>query len=88
MSNKWLAVALLGCGISSSPLIHAKDPEPVKAADAKPDKPRKDDDINLPAFPADKTVHQAVILDGRELKYEATVGSLLPASARSKRAGW
>jgi carboxypeptidase C (cathepsin A) len=40
------------------------------------DKPHKDDDIKLPPFPGDKTVHQAVSLAGRTLKYDATVGSL------------
>src|ERR1700677_2811720 len=36
----------------------------------------KDDDIKLPPFPADKTVRQSIHLGGRELKYDATVGSL------------
>jgi carboxypeptidase C (cathepsin A) len=69
-------VTLLCGGILISPIIHAKDPEPAKQGDAKAEKPRKDDDMNLPQFPADKTVHQSMTLDGRELKYEATVGSL------------
>jgi len=38
--------------------------------------PAKDDEIKLPPFPADKTVRQAIQLGHRELKYDATVGSL------------
>ena len=41
-----------------------------------PGQPAKDDDIKLPPFPADKTVRQSIQLGGRELKYDATVGSL------------
>jgi carboxypeptidase C (cathepsin A) len=36
----------------------------------------KDDELKLPPFPADKTVHQSMQLGGRILKYDATVGSL------------
>lgn len=46
-------------------------------AGAKDDKgSSKDDDIKLPPFPADKTIHQSLQLGGRTLKYDATVGSL------------
>jgi carboxypeptidase C (cathepsin A) len=36
----------------------------------------KDDEVKLPPFPADKTVHQSMQLGGRTVKYDATVGSL------------
>ena len=35
-----------------------------------------EDDIKLPPFPQDKTVHQSLQLGGRVLNYNATVGSL------------
>ena len=82
MLRKWVPVALLVCGLLAVPATFAKDKEPTKAADdAKagdkaPEKAHKDDDINLPPFPADRTVHQGMSLDGHELKYDATVGSL------------
>jgi len=78
MLKRWLPAVLLACGVVSAPVTFAKDKEPPKAADdAKAsDKGHKDDDINLPAFPADKTVRQSITLDGHELKYEATLGSL------------
>jgi carboxypeptidase C (cathepsin A) len=82
LKNYFLSALLLACGLLIVPTTFAKDPDPAKVADAaksgdKADKPpHKDDDINLPPFPADKTVRQSVTLDGRELKYDATVGSL------------
>src|SRR5580698_5997345 len=79
MLRNFLPALMLACGLLAAPTTFAKDPEPAKA-DApkgeKADKPHKDDDINLPPFPADKTVRQSVTLDGHELKYDATVGSL------------
>jgi carboxypeptidase C (cathepsin A) len=76
-----LPVMMLACALLVAPTTFAKDPEPNKAGDAakngdKADKSHKDDEINLPPFPADKTVRQSVTLDGRELKYDATAGSL------------
>ncbi len=84
MLKDFLPAMMLACGLLIAPTTFAKDPEPAKAADAakagdasKPGaKADKNDDINLPPFPADKTVHQSMMLDGRELKYDATVGSL------------
>ena len=86
MLKKWLPAVMLACGILTVPTTFAKDKEPTKAADdaqgankggeKPPDRAHKDDDSNLPPFPADKTVHQAMSLDGHELKYDATVGSL------------
>ena len=78
MTKNWFAAALLACGLLTVPLSFAKaadaPKEEPKAADK--DKDHKDTDINLPPFPADKTVQQTVTLDGHPLKYNATVGSL------------
>ena len=82
MLKNFLPAIMLACGLLTAPTTFAKDPEPAtKEGDAaksgdKADKPHKDDEINLPPFPADKTVRQSVMLEGRELKYDATVGSL------------
>src|SRR5580698_5949158 len=87
MLKNFLPAMMLACGLLAVPTTFAKDPEPAKSGDAaktgdaakggdKTDKPHKDDEINLPPFPADKTVRQSMTLDGRELKYDATVGSL------------
>ncbi len=79
--KSWLPALLLASEALTNPASFAKDtmppkmPDNAKGADIS-DKPRKDDDINLPTFPTDKTVHQSISLDGHELKYEATVGSL------------
>lgn len=80
MLKKWLLALMLAFGVTTMPVI-AKDKEPPVAGDeAKGDKAadkgRKDDDINLPPFPADKTIRQSMLLEGHELKYDATVGSL------------
>jgi carboxypeptidase C (cathepsin A) len=81
MLKIFLPAMMLACSLLAAPPTFAKDPEPAKAGDAakggdKADKPHKDDEINLPPFPADKTVRQSVTLDAHELKYDATVGSL------------
>ena len=84
MLKKWASAVLLvlACAVATVPVTFAKDKDPPKAADdAKGgDKPasadKGHDDINLPPFPADKTVRQSISLDGHELKYDATVGSL------------
>lgn len=75
------AVLLLSAIAPSS--IYANDKEaPSSAKDdgkagAKDDKSSaKDDEIKLPPFPSDKTIHQIMQLGGRTLKYDATVGSL------------
>jgi len=78
MQRNWFAAGLLACGLITVPLSFAKaadaPKEEPKAADK--DKDHKDTDINLPPFPADKTVQQTIVLDGHPLKYNATVGSL------------
>src|ERR1700761_2110487 len=77
MLRKWSLALLLACCVVPVPAPFAKDEAPKAADDAGgKDKPHKDDDINLPPFPADKTVHQTMSLGGRELKYDATVGPL------------
>jgi len=45
----------------------------------------KDDDIKLPPFPADKTVHQSIKLNARTLNYDATVGSLPVLDEKGKK---
>jgi carboxypeptidase C (cathepsin A) len=72
MLKRWLPLAMLACGVLTLPATFAQDKDSTKTADdAKPA-----DKINLPPFPADKSVHQSISLDGRVLKYDATVGSL------------
>jgi carboxypeptidase C (cathepsin A) len=56
---------------ADSPSADEKD----KKADDK-DKGEKKGELDLPPFPADKTVPQTMQLNGRTLKYQATVGSL------------
>jgi carboxypeptidase C (cathepsin A) len=77
-----LALALLQMTLAL-PLASAADkdaaqPDKGGAPDCckAPDPHAKDDDIKLPPFPADKTVRQSIHVGGRELKYDATVGSL------------
>jgi carboxypeptidase C (cathepsin A) len=67
----WLVAALAGIALAPS-LSLAKEPD---AAPAK-EEPAKDDDLKLPPFPADRSVHQSMQLGGRTLNYDATVGSL------------
>jgi len=61
------------------------------AADGKPDaksapkEAGKDDDIKLPPFPADKTIHQSTKLGTRVLNYDATVGSLPVLDEKGKK---
>src|ERR1700744_1368023 len=95
MLKNFLPAMMLACGLLAAPTIFAKDPEPAKAGDAakgddkadKADKAHKDDEINLPPFPGDKTVRQSVTLGGRELKYDATVGSLPVLDEKGKTIG-
>ncbi len=48
----------------------------VAADDPKPAAPAKGDMPDLPPFPADASVKQSIVLNGRTLNYTATVGSL------------
>jgi carboxypeptidase C (cathepsin A) len=93
MLKKCLPAVMLACGLLYVSATFAKDEEPPKAVDdAKggdktTDKGHKEEDINLPPFPADKTVHQSMSLDGHELKYDATVGSLPVLDEKGKTIG-
>src|SRR5579864_8988642 len=74
MQRNWFAAGLLACGLLTVPLTSTYAADAPKE-EAKPaDKDKKDSDINLPPFPADKTVQQTITLDGHPLKYNATVG--------------
>jgi len=61
-------------------LAKDKDQAPAKEEGKGPPKeephPGQDDDLKLPPFPQDKTVHQSIELGGRTLNYNATVGSV------------
>ncbi|HET9391282.1 MAG TPA: hypothetical protein VFO44_16670 [Steroidobacteraceae bacterium] len=77
MNKKMLSLFVLACCVLSTPATFAKDKDAPTAAAAKDaDKGGKDEDIKLPPFPADKTIHQSITLSGHTLKYDATVGSL------------
>jgi carboxypeptidase C (cathepsin A) len=83
MHKAGTVLLLLVCATLSFGAPAAADKEPTAAAakagkeDAKDaDKSAKDDDIKLPPFPADKSVTESITVDGRPLKYQATVGSL------------
>src|ERR1700733_6893029 len=68
------AVLLLGALAPSS--IYANDKEASSPTKDDGKAGAKDDEIKLPPFPSDKTIHQIMQLGGRTLKYDATVGSL------------
>jgi carboxypeptidase C (cathepsin A) len=55
--------------------------------DAKPSKDAKADDFHLPALPADAHVAQSIQVDGRTLKYTATVGTLPVRDDKGKLTG-
>lgn len=60
---------LIGLGMA----VAAVAPLPLMAKD---EPATKEEDVKLPPFPADRTVHQTMVLGGRTLNYDATVGSL------------
>jgi carboxypeptidase C (cathepsin A) len=75
--HKIFFLLILACGMLNVSPVSAKDPDPSgDTAKESGDKGHKDDDIKLPPFPGDKTVHQSVTIAGRLIKYDATVGSL------------
>ncbi len=70
----FVAACFLGVSFASPPLSAAEEgakDAPKEAKDAS-----KPDDLKLPPFPADKTVHQTTQVGGRTVAYDATVGSL------------
>src|SRR5258707_3231357 len=72
---------LMAVLVPSAVLAKDKDQAPAakeegKAAAKDEQHPGPDDDLKLPPFPQDKTVHQSIELGGRTLNYNATVGSL------------
>lgn len=66
-----LLAACLTVGAFAPALAFAAD-APTKDAKAS----HADDGMDLPPFPADKSVQQSVEIDGRTVRYQATVGSL------------
>src|SRR5580658_7846823 len=70
-----LALALMQFALALPP-AWAADKDAATECCKPADPHAKDDDIKLPPFPADKTVRQSIHLGGRELKYDATIGSL------------
>jgi carboxypeptidase C (cathepsin A) len=71
------AVAVLAIALFAVFAIPARaadaDEKPAAKEGAKAD---KGEEMKLPPFPADKSVHQAIQVNGKTLNYEATVGSL------------
>jgi carboxypeptidase C (cathepsin A) len=78
-------IAALALG-TMAPVVHGADHMPAPEA-ANAAKPPGKDEINLPPFPADKTVAQTMQLGGRTLKYQATVGSLPVLDEKGKTIG-
>lgn len=65
----------------SMPMAHAAAPDHAKAGAEKP----ANAGIDLPPFPKDAHVAQSVTIDGRTLKYTATVGSLPVRDDKGKK---
>ncbi|MEP7244793.1 MAG: peptidase S10 [Gammaproteobacteria bacterium] len=86
MSNRLgsflLATALISGALFPSTRAHAAEAAAAEEGPKEGKKPAgdaaapKDDELALPPFPADKSVAQTMMLGGRALKYQATVGSL------------
>ncbi len=74
------AVAVLGAAALP---VHADD-KPKADAAAKPDDARSDDSTPA-ALPADKTVHQSIMLNGKAFNYDATVGTIAVMDAKGKK---
>src|SRR5579862_8956951 len=82
MFNRRIAAFVAACflvaSLASSPLSAAEEGAKDAAKDAA--KEAKDggkpDELKLPPFPADKTVHQTTQVGGKTVAYDATVGSL------------
>ncbi|MGH8121576.1 MAG: peptidase S10, partial [Rudaea sp.] len=79
MLSMRLRAVLLGACFSLLGSISAAAPADEAGKDAVPREAKeaaKPDDIKLPPFPADKTIHQTTQVGGKTLAYDATVGSL------------
>jgi len=66
------AAALIAAAVLPASSQAADDAKPA----AKEGGDGKNDELKLPPFPADKTVHQSAQIAGKALNYDATVGSL------------
>ena len=73
------AFAAAVCLLATPGLLLAQEEKPAVSPAAKPDKP------DLPPFPADASVKQSVVVNGRSLTYTATVGSLPVRDADGKK---
>ncbi len=74
-------------GASLAPVSHAFAGDTAKPA-TESDKSKKDedkDDDKLPPLPDDKTIHQSVIIDGKALNYDATIGKIEVRNAEGKK---
>ncbi|WP_404710874.1 S10 family peptidase [Sphingomonas sp. MMS24-J13] len=60
---------------------------PVCAADPDPADKKAASEINLPPFPADKTIRQSAVVAGKPLAYDVTVGSIPVWDAKGKKIG-
>src|SRR5512142_2104675 len=66
-----LAACLLAATLSAVAVAADEGGKPKEAADA-----AKSEELKLPPFPADKSVHQSAQIAGKTISYDATVGSL------------
>src|SRR5580658_9601720 len=71
-----VTAAVLLLSALAPPSIYANDKEAPSSTKDDGKAGAKDDEIKLPPFPSDKTIHQIMQLGGRTLKYDVTVGSL------------
>jgi carboxypeptidase C (cathepsin A) len=87
--TKLLAACLVLGALAPAAVFAADDgSKPVSKDAAKDgDDKGKDDFTKLPAFPADKSVHQTMQIGGKTLNYDATVGSLPVRDDKGKTTG-
>lgn len=69
------SLVLAGSGLST----------PALAQDKGGDKPAAEKGVELPAFPADKSVKQTTVIAGKTIAYTATVGSLPVRDEKGKK---
>ena len=77
-----IAARLLSLALLVAPALYAQDGKP----DGKPGKP-DDKSPMVNDLPADKSVPQTILMDGKTLKYTATVGTLPTKNPEGKVAG-